>query len=386
MSSRVWKRFCSNRLVGFLASLKLAVTLLILMALLMMAGTFFESKYDAEHARLLIYNSPFFLTVELFLFLNILFAALVRLPPKGRLAGFYITHLGLLAVIFGGFFTMLYGVDGNIELENGKIVSLARLQGSTLYLRHINEKKDNLKKIELPQATNEVFPKKNVSFGHHEFIIERYLPLARPRHRWQASKEVTEWFPVPPRNNEPTPPRAVLLRLNEESLPLEENSWWVSDQDSSVFRSKSGDFFEAALGPPIQSLPFAVKLDAFHLRTDDIGSAAPSSYESAVTVFFANGVVSKHLIAMNQPLKIGNYTLYQSSYFPSLDGNYGSILTVNADPGRSLKYAGSLLVTMGSLMHFLQRAFEKKRKAVKNVQNHSQLGTHTPPDRDAVLC
>lgn len=358
----------------FLASLNLAVILIILMALMMMAGTFFESKYGTNYARSTIYNSPFFLTVEFFLFLNILFAALVRLPPKGRLAGFYITHLGLLAVIFGGLLTMIYGIDGGIELEKGKIVSLARLQGSAIYLRHINADKteEELKTITLPSAADEVFPKENVFLRHHKLTIERYLPRARARNKWLPTR-ITEWVPLPPRNDDTASPSAALLRISSKSEQAEENTLWVSDQEQSVFRSETGDVFEAALGPTFHALPFAIRLDEFLLRTDDIGSNAPSSYESFVTVFLTKDRTSKHLIAMNQPLKIGNYTFYQTSYFPSSGGSYGSVLTVNADPGRSLKYTGSFLITTGSLTHFLQRAFEKKRKVIKNVQNRSPL-------------
>jgi hypothetical protein len=65
---------------------------------------------------------------------------------------------------------------------------------------------------------------------------------------------------------------------------------------------------------------------------------------------------------MNNPLKKGKYTFYQASYFPWQQDQFGSVLQINYDPGRPFKYTGSVLLVLGTALHFYLR-----RK--KNVQN-----------------
>ena len=70
------------------------------------------------------------------------------------------------------------------------------------------------------------------------------------------------------------------------------------------------------------------------------------------------------LISMNNPLKYDGFTFYQASFEQDDMGNpTASILSVNNDPGRFLKYLGSMLLVLGSI-----HLFYMKRRKVK-VQN-----------------
>ena len=71
-------------------------------------------------------------------------------------------------------------------------------------------------------------------------------------------------------------------------------------------------------------------------------------------------------ISMNEPLKHGGFTFYQASYEEDEMGKpTRSILSVNYDPGRPLKYFGSFLIVLGTLLLFY---FRRKRK--KNVKSN----------------
>ncbi len=107
-------------------------------------------------------------------------------------------------------------------------------------------------------------------------------------------------------------------------------------------------------------LPFSLVLKEFIMKKDP-GTNNPASFESFVNVIDSRKSSKKELahIYMNNPLKKDDFTLYQASYFPLQDerGNpkedeYGSVLTVNYDPGRPIKYAGSLLIVFGAALHF----------------------------------
>jgi len=70
------------------------------------------------------------------------------------------------------------------------------------------------------------------------------------------------------------------------------------------------------------------------------------------------------LISMNEPLKYRGWTLYQSSFIaPENEGeNYQSILSVNYDPGRVLKYVGSAWTILGVILLFSRRRLLKLLK------------------------
>ncbi|MEZ4873832.1 MAG: cytochrome c biogenesis protein ResB [Bdellovibrionales bacterium] len=70
-------------------------------------------------------------------------------------------------------------------------------------------------------------------------------------------------------------------------------------------------------------------------------------------------------ISMNEPLKHKEFYFYQASFQSDESGNpTTSILSVNNDPGRFLKYLGSLLITIGSLWLFYLKKFKARKKHV----------------------
>lgn len=106
-------------------------------------------------------------------------------------------------------------------------------------------------------------------------------------------------------------------------------------------------------------LPYEINLSNFKMDTDR-GTNNPASYESFVNVFTGEDNFNAHIF-MNNPLKYNNFTFYQASYFKSQSG-FGSVLSVNFDPGRWLKYLGSLLLVFGSLWHFVLRRMKNKKE------------------------
>ncbi len=105
---------------------------------------------------------------------------------------------------------------------------------------------------------------------------------------------------------------------------------------------------------------FAVILDRFEAGTDP-GGMGNASYSSEVTVVGADGSRTARRITMNEPLHVDGVTLYQTSFFPEQDdhgrptGRQGSVFTAASDPGRILKYLGSLVLVAGTLVLYLRR-------------------------------
>jgi len=79
------------------------------------------------------------------------------------------------------------------------------------------------------------------------------------------------------------------------------------------------------------------------------GTMRAASYESEVDV----PGLGRRTISMNEPLKYNGFTFYQASFEQDAQGRpVASILSVNHDPGRWVKYLGSLLMVFGSIVLF----------------------------------
>ena len=100
----------------FLGSLKFAIVVISLFTLGMILGTFLESYYGTDFANRLVYKTTPFMLIQFGMFLSIIFAAVLRLPPKKRLYGFYVIHSGLIIIGLGSLITYIAGVDGQISL------------------------------------------------------------------------------------------------------------------------------------------------------------------------------------------------------------------------------------------------------------------------------
>lgn len=83
------------------------------------------------------------------------------------------------------------------------------------------------------------------------------------------------------------------------------------------------------------------------------GTRRASSYQSVVSVPSLGDDI---VISMNEPLKHAGFTFYQASFQEDQMGKpVASVFSVNYDPGRWLKYLGSLLIVLGSVHLFYRR-------------------------------
>jgi hypothetical protein len=105
-------------------------------------------------------------------------------------------------------------------------------------------------------------------------------------------------------------------------------------------------------------LGFPVALDKFEMDRYQ-GTMRAASYKSIVQV----PELGSHTISMNEPLKHQGFTLYQASFQEDSSGTpIATVLSVNRDPGRFLKYLGSLIVSLGIVYLFWARRKASKLK------------------------
>lgn len=351
----VWTRFCKHPLTQFFASLKLAVIVISSSIIAMMAGTIIESLYGREFAKRLVYDSKLFWGIFILLFLNVLFAALVRFPYKKRLAGFYFIHLGILLVLVGSTVTYFGGIDGILELRPQKPTNRVILEDPVLYAAYRAPGDTTARQyiIDLPEVVWEVRGSRPfLQQGPYDLYMDRFLPYAEPTlYAWRKS------WPMTPTEKKDS---AALLRVVNRTDPEDSGTVWTRPNDDATLTLKNGQF-TFFIGQKIHKLDFSISLDYFKMDTNP-GTNEPASYESVVQVLSPEGKEDAH-VYMNHPLKKGLYTLYQSSYFPLPDGTgFGSVFSVNYDPGRALKYTGSAILVGGTILHYYLR--RKKRLPV----------------------
>jgi hypothetical protein len=94
------------------------------------------------------------------------------------------------------------------------------------------------------------------------------------------------------------------------------------------------------------------------------GNAGNAAFSSRVRVTDQpRGVEEEHVISLNEPLTYAGLTLYQYDFDDAGHGRESSTFSVASDPGRPLKYAGSLLVCAGIAIMFYMRAYFFKNVA-----------------------
>lgn len=112
-----WQR---HPLFKFFASVKLAVVLLTVIIAASIAGTLYETSFDAKVARAYIYNAWWFDLWLTVLCVNLACAAFSRMPWKRHHTGFLITHLGIIILLVGAMIGRGWGIEGTMTLHKGE--------------------------------------------------------------------------------------------------------------------------------------------------------------------------------------------------------------------------------------------------------------------------
>ena len=122
----------------FFASVRLAVTLIVLLGIAFGVGTFIESYHGTHAAQVLIYRTRWLALLLMLLALNLLASALDRLPWKKKHIGFLTTHLGIILMLAGALVTQAFGIEGQVQIEEGNTEGRMTLAEPHLHVVEIN--------------------------------------------------------------------------------------------------------------------------------------------------------------------------------------------------------------------------------------------------------
>ena len=127
-------RTIMTAIFAFAASVKLAVLVILLLAVYLGVGTFYESRFGVTPALDRVYGHWTFMAIMVLLAVNVLAAALIRYPWKRHQTGFVITHTGLLTLLAGGLISYRYSIDGFLPLSIGQTEDVVSLRDERLSL------------------------------------------------------------------------------------------------------------------------------------------------------------------------------------------------------------------------------------------------------------
>lgn len=458
----------------FSTSFNLGIPVMVALTGLIMWGTIVESQYDAWTAGQVVYRSWMMHIVMVLLVYNLAMVIIDRLPWKKNHYPFILVHIGIILLIFGGWVTQKYGLDGSMPIAlNGKsslvtvsetdfvvyatfdgdrysklydsevhffknpptkeqpqiiqlstetlkitdYVPYARTSkkvikdpslksGSSVKIQLINA---NVKQVEtLTQGnikkstdvslgplkvylghdyktagrkkldSNEVYLNKlnsdSVQYAYFDKQAETpykegvlKIGAVAPTH-WmglelrlldylESAKE--EWDIKP--QSRPTPLTTAVILVEYK----DQKEWLLLNDVIKIFDDQVA-YLVSFQNRRVQ-LDFPVHLKEFKIDRYQ-GTQKAKSYSSLVSTSSDSqgGLQGAEdtLISMNEPMKYKGFTFYQSSF--QQDEQTGqpvaSILSVNKDPGRWIKYLGSLIMSFGIVWLFYQR--RKRRTAV----------------------
>ncbi len=110
----IFKNKNFNKFWRFSSSFQLGIPIIATIAVLIAWGTIVESNYDAFAAKKIVYDSWMMTTVMVMLVYNLTIVVVDRWPWQLKHYPFITVHAGLIMIIFGGFITSNYGLDGQM--------------------------------------------------------------------------------------------------------------------------------------------------------------------------------------------------------------------------------------------------------------------------------
>jgi hypothetical protein len=138
-----------------------------------------------------------------------------------------------------------------------------------------------------------------------------------------------------------------------------------------------------ALSYEYESVPLGFTLELVDLHKQPMpGGSGRAAYSSKVRfVDSRRGIDELSDISVNRPFTHGSYRVYQSDSNQTAHGKSAANLVVSYDPGRTLKYGGSLLIGLGIVVMAATRiAFWRLRGRASLATLRSSLPAAANPD------
>jgi len=356
----------------FFSSIKLAIWLLAVIAILSLIGTFIPQNESPEfyiekighagYSALLktglgnIYCSWWFMLSLILLSLNLAVCLVNRLPLKIRTLGTFISHLSILVILLGASIGIIYGEKALIKINKTEEISSFTAKGRSvdlgfsirlddfIYTEHIDPKEKLLissvqNDAIIAEIPTEIGVESDISNTGYRIKVLRYLS--------DFAMDITTKVAAS-RSAKPNNP-AIEVRLQKRRGGL--NPPYAFEEVST--------FWVFARFPDMHQ-----KMDPNFRFTYRWVGRRPKDFISKVAILKGSKEMMRKDIRVNEPLSFGGYKFFQSTY--DTEALEWSGLQVVKDPGVGVVYAGFLLLIAGVTAVFyvnpmIQRPWSKDR-------------------------
>ncbi|MFH0944071.1 MAG: cytochrome c biogenesis protein ResB [Planctomycetota bacterium] len=380
-------------LLNLLSSSGLACVLLIFLLYLTWAGTlaqvdttlfqaqkrYFESFYLVEWLGPLPVPLPGGQLVLYLLGVNLILGGIVRVRWTLGNIGILIAHVGIVLLLVAGFVRYMYAVEGTYRAFEGESRSdfVSRsdwevaigepLAGGQVkefsvpgdwFIRLEGSEKAELTSPELP----------------FDLTLSRFMENARPRQVKDGAmppEQVVDGFWLeeidPFTDDQPDCPGLFMEardRKSGQTIPglLWANMRLLDDYQVPLTLTVSGRPFTVQLRRKLIPLGFDLKLEKFTM-SEHPGTMMARDYRSRVTA--ADGGLEQTVeIKMNEPLRYGDYILYQSSYGPQPpipNMPMFTVLSVASNPSDQWPLWSCVVIAIGLVLHYVMKLLKYTR-------------------------
>jgi len=349
-----WHDWLADPAIFFYACLWLVV--------LVIAGTLAQPGIGLYKAQEIYFSSWFFpmgpvplpggrLTMAV-IFVNLVIYLIFNASPKKNI-GLYITHLGTLLLLLGGFLTAYFSSEGTMVIQEG---------GSSDYVSDYHAREF----VIITPGSDE---DKVTAFGmgwlkagsilKHESIpgeieiLEAYTNCeARRRDAMDPSfKGLGSQYTIRPIPDNPQDEQ------NMYGFVAAFRGFGPNADGNYVFVEYQNDPTQVAdkicvLRKKRTYVPFQIELIDFEKKLHP-GTQMPKSYKSVVNLI-EEGQKRRVVIQMNEPLRHKGYTFFQSSFIEGQGGGKDStVLAAVKNYGRQFPYISSIIMSIGLLIYLM---------------------------------
>ncbi len=191
----------------FLASLQMAIVLLIVIIIATAFGTYYETSFNAEVAQKNIYSHWWFNIWLGALCVNLFCVAAIRYPWKRHQTGFVITHAGIITLLCGAMIDRMWGIEGFMHLKTTRQgTNVMELHRERLSVKIDGKTADNFIKVDTifnPQPLQSPLPEVKVGISNVQPVqgMEVAAPAAADDPNAKPGLNVTLQGPMMGRND-----------------------------------------------------------------------------------------------------------------------------------------------------------------------------------------